>query len=65
MCHCQLMSLQEYPRPRLYAWNHGGGAGTGPFTPTPPPLPPPPPWKLTGKCHTMGAKGALSKFCLT
>ena len=27
-----------------------------------PPLPPP--WKLAGKCRTMGAKGARSKFCL-
>ena len=43
---------------------HGGEAGTGPFTPTPPP-PPPRPWKLAGKCRTMGAKGVLSKFCLT
>ena len=30
----------------------------------PPPPPPPPPWKLAGKCQTMGAKGALRKFCL-
>ena len=30
-----------------------------------PPLPPPPPWKLAGKCRTMGAEGALRKFCLT
>ena len=39
----------------------GGGAGTGPFTPTPPPLPC---WFLAGKCRTMGAEGALGKFCL-
>ena len=39
----------------------GGGAGTGPFTPTPLPLPA----GLAGKCRTMGAKGALRKFCLT
>ena len=26
---------------------------------------PPPPWKLAGKCRTMGAEGALRKFCLT
>ena len=46
-------------------WDHGGLAGTGPFTPTPPPPPlPPPPWKLAGKCRTMGAEGARSKFCL-
>ena len=25
----------------------------------------PPPWKLAGKCRTMGAEGALRKFCLT
>ena len=38
---------------------HGGLAGTGPLTPTPPP-----PWKLAGKCRTIGAEGARSKFCL-
>ena len=41
---------------------HGGGAGTGPFTPTPPP---PPCRVLAPKCRTMGAEGALRKFCLT
>ena len=27
--------------------------------------PPPPSWKLGGKCRTIGAKGAVSNFCLT
>ena len=42
---------------------HGGLASRGPFTPTPP-LFFPPPSKLAGKCQTMGAEGARSKFCL-
>ena len=40
----------------------GGGA------PGPNPLrraPPPPCWVLARKCRTMGAEGALRKFCLT
>ena len=52
--------------PRVITRHHGGGggAGTRPFTPTlPPPLPPC--WVLARKCRTMGAKGALRKFCLT
>ena len=43
---------------------HGGPAGRGPFTPTPPLPPPPHPWKMAGKCRTMGAEGARSKFFL-
>ena len=35
------------------------------YADSPPLPPPPPPWKLAGKCRTMGAEGALSKFCLT
>ena len=45
-----------------------GHATTG-GTPGPDPLrrpPPPPPCRvLAGKCRTMGAEGALGKFCLT
>ena len=43
----------------------GGAPGPDPLRRLPPPPPPPPPWKLAGKCRTMGAEGALSKFCLT
>ena len=36
----------------------GGGGGVPPWTPSPPS-----PLKLGGKCRTIGAKGAGSKFC--
>ena len=42
----------------------GGSPAPDPLRRLPPPPPPPPPWKLAGKCRTMGAEGARSKFCL-
>ena len=50
----------------LYAvggWSTGGAPGPDPLRQPPPP--PPPCRVLAPKCRTMGAEGALRKFCLT
>ena len=44
---------------------HGGGGRRDRTLYADPPPPPPPCWVLARKCRTMGAKGALRKFCLT
>ena len=42
----------------------GGPPGPDPLRRLPPP-PHPPRWVWARKCRTMGAEGALRKFCLT
>ena len=60
-CHCGIIRQGVVPGRQPT----GGTPAPDPLHRPPPPSPPPPPWKLAGKCRTMGAEGALRKFCLT
>ena len=68
-CNDDCKQVQAFPPfpPQDRTLARNGMLSTG-GTPGPDPLrrPPPPPCRvLAGKCRTMGAEGALRKFCLT